>query len=147
MFKEIIRNKRINYEYITLDTYTAGIQLKGSEVKSLKKGNVNLKDSFCIIINGEIYIKNMYISEYNHGGTHNNHEPLRDRKILLNKKEIQYLFKKVKERGLSIIPKSVFINENGLIKVDISLCKGKKTYDKAKTIKLRDLDREIKNNI
>ena len=131
-------NRRAYFEYSILEKTTAGIQLKGSEVKAIRDGNVNMT--------GEIFIKNMHISEHKHGGIHNNHEPLRDRKLLLRKKEILNLSEKVKQKGLTIVALAVLLSDTGLIKVEIGLAKGKKIFDKSKAIKLRDLDRELRQN-
>lgn len=139
-------NRRAYFEYSILEKTTAGIQLKGSEVKAIRDGNVNMTEAYCLIDNGEIFIKNMHISEHKHGGIHNNHEPLRDRKLLLRKKEILNLSEKVKQKGLTIVALAVLLSDTGLIKVEIGLAKGKKIFDKSKAIKLRDLDRELRQN-
>jgi SsrA-binding protein len=144
--KLITKNKRAFFEYSILDKYIAGIQLKGSEVKSIKSGNVNMNEAFCFIQEGEMFIKNMHVSEHKQGGTHNNHVPIRDRKLLLKKKEIFTLNDKVKQKGLTIVPLAILLSPTGYIKIEIGLAKGKNTYDKKETIKLRDLDREMKNH-
>lgn len=145
--KLISKNKQAFFEFEILEQYTAGIQLKGSEVKSIKANKVNMSESYCLIKDNEIFIRNMHISEHNQGGQHNNHEPLRDRKLLLKKKEITNLYDKVKQKGLTIVPLSIILTKTGFIKLEIGLAKGKNTYDKSKTIKLRDLDRELKRSI
>jgi SsrA-binding protein len=145
--KLITKNKRAFFEYSILDKYIAGIQLKGSEVKSIKSGNVNMNEAFCFIQEGEMFIKNMHVSEHKQGGVHNNHAPIRDRKLLLKKKEIFTLNDKVKQKGLTIIPLAILLSPTGYIKIEIGLAKGKNTYDKKESIKLRDLDREMKKNI
>lgn len=143
---KINANKKAYYEYNILEKVVAGLQLKGSEVKSVKMSNVTINEAYCFIQNNEIFIKNMYISEHKQGGVHNNHEPLRDRKLLLKKKEILSLSEKVKQKGLTIIPLEVILSKTGFVKIEIGLAKGKNLYDKSKTIKLRDLDRELERN-
>jgi SsrA-binding protein len=143
--KLITKNKRAFFEYTILDKYTAGIQLKGSEVKSIKLNNVNMNEAHCFIHDGEMFIKNMHVSEHKQGGTHNNHVPIRDRKLLLKKKEIFTLNEKVKQKGLTIVPLAILLSPTGYIKIEIGLAKGKNTYNKKETIKLRDLDRDMKN--
>jgi SsrA-binding protein len=143
--KLVTKNRRIYFEYTILDKYTAGIQLKGSEVKSIKLNNVNMNEAHCFIHDGEMFIKNMHVSEHKQGGTHNNHVPIRDRKLLLKKKEIFTLNEKVKQKGLTIVPLAILLSPTGYIKIEIGLAKGKNTYDKKETIKLRDLDRDMKN--
>ena len=145
--KLITKKKRAFFEYSILDKYTAGIQLKGSEVKSIKLNNVNMNEAHCFIHDGEMFIKNMHVSEHKQGGTHNNHLPIRDRKLLLKKKEIFTLNEKVKQKGLTIVPLAILLSPTGYIKIEIGLAKGKNTYDKKETIKLRDLDRDMKKNI
>ena len=140
----IAKNKKAFFEYNILERYTAGIELKGSEVKSIKNAKVSLGESYCFIENGEIFIKNMHVSEHEQGGKTNNHNPVRDRKLLLKKKEISNLNDDVKQKGLTIIPLEVILTSTGLIKLSIGLAKGKKLYDKRETTKLRDLDRESK---
>lgn len=136
-----IQNKKANFEYELLDEYTAGIQLLGTEIKSIRQNKANINNSFCQIKNGEIYIINMHISEYN-SYAYKNHLPKRERKLLLKKKEIIKLIKKIKILGLTIIPKKLFINNKGYAKLQIFLAKGKKIYDKRKSIRDRDLKRE-----
>jgi SsrA-binding protein len=142
----ILDNRKARFEYRIIDNYTAGMQLKGSEVKSIKAGKANISEAYCVITNGEVFIKNMHISEHDHGGKHNNHEPICDRKLLLNKKEINKLSSEVKQMGYSIIPLSLILSDRGLIKINISLAKGKKIYDKKESIKIKDLDREFNNH-
>lgn len=137
-----IKNRQASFEYEFIDKFTAGLQLTGTEIKSVREGKVNLKDGFCFFRNGELFIKNMHISEYTLG-THYNHDPLRIRKLLLNKKELKKLESKVKERGYSIIPVSLFINDKGLAKMEITLAKGKKSFDKRDSIKEKDNKREV----
>jgi SsrA-binding protein len=143
-----IRNKRATFDYEVLDTYTAGLVLTGTEVKSLRAGKAGLTDTFCIFDKGELWVKNAYIAEYFYG-TYNNHNSHRDRKLLLNRKELRNLANDSKEPGLTIVPLRLFFNEKGLAKMEIALCKGKKQYDKRDSIKeqesLRELDRAKKD--
>lgn len=142
----ITKNHRVFFEYSILDKYTAGIQLKGSEVKSIKSGNVNMNEAYCLIQDGEMFIKNMHVSPHKQGAIHNNHAPIRDRKLLLKKKEIFTLNDKVKQKGLTIVPLAILLSQTGYIKIEIGLAKGKNLYNKKETIKLRDLDRDMKSN-
>jgi SsrA-binding protein len=136
-----IKNRKAEFEYFLVSSYTAGIVLSGTEIKSIRTGKVNLTDSYCSFINNELWVHNLHISEYSHG-SYNNHEPKRDRKLLLNKKEIKKLVTKLNERGLTIIPTSLWINDNGYAKLDIALARGKKMYDKRESIKNKDNRRE-----
>ncbi len=150
MQKEVtIKNKRARFEYELLDSFDAGIQLFGTEIKSIRMGKASITESFCQIKDGEIYIVNMFIDEYD-WGTHFNHKTRRDRKLLLNKQEIKKLERKTKETGLTIVPTTLYINNKGLAKLRIYLARGKKLYDKRETIKgkdlKRDFDRLIKNS-
>lgn len=145
--KSIIKNKRGYYEYTILQKYIAGIKLQGSEVKSIRNGKVSISEAYCFISNGEIFIKGMNISEYKEGGKHNNHEPLRDKKLLLNKKEILDLKEKTSQKGLTIIPLEVILTDTGFFKIEIGLAKGKNLYDKRQTIKEKDIKREIQRSI
>jgi SsrA-binding protein len=138
----VIRNKRASFDFNLLDKYVAGIQLTGTEIKSIKQGKASLSDSFCLFRGDELWIKNMHITEYEKG-TYANHEPLRLRKLLLRKSELNKLQKKIKEKGLTIIPVSVFISERGFAKLEIALAKGKKTHDKRESIKAKDSKREL----
>ncbi len=144
-----IKNKRARFEYELMDTYTAGIVLGGTEIKSIREGKASISESFCEFNdNEELFIINMHIDEYSHG-SHYNHTPRAERKLLLNKKELKKLYKEVKASGLTIIPLKLFLNDRGLAKLNIALAKGKKLYDKRETIKDRDnkkdLDRIKKN--
>lgn len=139
----VTKNKKAYFENTVLKNYTAGIQLFGSEVKSIRNNEVSINEAYCQIIDGEIFIKNMYIAEYAMSGKHYNHKPIRDRKLLLNKKEILYLKERVFKETLTIIPLSVFITANGLIKIDIGLAKGKKNWDKRQDLKSKDVEREL----
>ena len=144
-----IKNKRAFFEYEVLDKYTAGMVLRGSEIKSLREGEASIKEAYCYINKGEIFIKGMHIAEFKQA-SYNNHEPLRERKLLLNKREIKKISDKLKVQGLSLVPTKVFINSKGFAKIDIFIGKGKKLYDKRNTNKDRDnkreLDRITKNN-
>ena len=137
-FKEIsIKNKRATYDYNIIETFTAGIVLTGTEIKSIRLGKAGLTDTFCYVNNGEVWVKNMYIAEYFYG-TYNNHEARRGRKLLLNKKEIVRLERNGKETGFTIVPLKLFINERGLAKLVIGIGRGKKEYDKRQSIKERE---------
>lgn len=136
-----IVNRRAGFEYFFLDKYVAGIVLTGTEIKSIREGKVNIQDAYCLIHDDELYIRNLHISPYSEG-THYNHNPLRDRKLLLHKRELKKLAGKLKDQGLTIIPIRIFNSEKGLAKMEIALAKGKKLYDKRETIKERDIKRE-----
>jgi SsrA-binding protein len=139
-----IRNKRASYEYEFIDKFVAGLVLKGTEIKSIREGKVNLQDGYCLFLGDELFVKNMHISPYKQG-THYNHEPTRERKLLLNKKELSRLKKKSEEKGLSIIPVKLFTNERGFAKLEIALARGKKLHDKRQAIKEKDLKYELKH--
>lgn len=143
-----IKNKRASFEYEFIETFTAGIQLTGTEIKSIRAGKASIIEGYCFIKNGELFIKNMYIAEYEQG-TYNNHDPKRDRKLLLNRSELDKLTKKKKDVGLTIIPLKVFINKNGYAKLNIALAKGKKLHDKRQDLKAKDdkraMDRALKH--
>ncbi len=138
----VIKNKRATFDYELLEKFTAGVVLVGTEIKSIRMGKASLVDSYCQIINGELWIKNMQVAEYFYG-TYNNHETRRDRKLLLNKKEIKKIERKTKESGLTIIPTRLYINEKGLVKVNIALAKGKKEYDKRHSLREKDDKRQM----
>lgn len=129
-----IRNKRATFDYEILNTFTAGLVLTGTEIKSLRAGKAGLTDSFCIFDRGELWGKNMYIAEYFYG-TYNNHNAHRDRKLLLTRRELRGLQNDSKEPGLTIVPLRLFINDKGYAKLDIALCRGKKQYDKRDSLK------------
>ena len=137
-----IENKRARFEYIILDRYTAGIQLFGTEIKSIREGKASLVDSWCAIEHGEIFVKQMHIAEYRFG-SFANHEAKRDRKLLLQRREIRKLEKATKDTGKTIIPLLLFINEKGLAKMEIALCQGKHTYDKRQSLREADDKREM----
>lgn len=138
-----IRNRSAYYEYHIDDKYVAGIVLTGTEVKSLRDGKASFNDSYCYFHRGELWIRSLHIATYSHG-TYHNHDPLRERKLLLQKKELKKLASKIKEKGYSIVPLSIFFNAKGLAKMEIGLGKGKKTHDKRETIKARESEREIR---
>jgi len=138
----IIRNKKASHDYEFLEKYTAGIKLTGTEIKSIRAGKATLTDSFCLFRDGELYIKGMHISEYWWGNL-NNHDPLRERKLLLKARELKKIERKVKEAGLTVIVVKVFINARGLAKAEIAVSKGKKEYDKRETLKRKDTEREM----
>ena len=137
-----IRNKRASFEYFLVQEYTAGIQLTGTEIKSIRDGKASLADAYCSFSGDELYVRNMHIAEYTFG-THYNHDPKRDRKLLLTRRELKKLAVKVKERGFTIIPVLLFINEKGLAKLNIALARGKHSYDKRESLKERDHAREM----
>jgi SsrA-binding protein len=139
MEKIIATNRKATHDYFILEKYEAGIVLKGTEVKSIRQGKVNLRDSFARIIKGEIFLMNMHISPYTHGNVFN-HDPLRDRKLLMHKKEIARLAGKVAQKGLALVPLTLYFKD-GRVKVELALVKGKKLYDKREDIKKRDLQR------
>ena len=141
-----IKNKKASFEYFFVDTYTAGIVLTGTEIKSIRQGKASLVDTYCYIHNGEIWVKGMSISPYFYG-SYNNHVMKRDRKLLLNKREIRNLAEDTKQPGFTIVPTLVFIDENGRAKVDIALCRGKKQYDKRQTLKAKEDRREMERAI
>lgn len=138
-----ISNRSAYHEYFIEDKFDAGLVLTGTEVKSLRNGRASFNDSYCYFHKGELWIKSLHIAEYSHG-TVNNHDPVRERKLLLQKKELKKLEAKMKEKGYSIIPLKIFFNEKGLAKMEIGLGKGKKLHDKRETIKSRDVEREMK---
>lgn len=138
-----IKNKRARYEYEFIDTYVAGIVLQGSEIKSIREGQINLQDGYCSFHKEELFVKNIHISPYAQG-SHYNHEPIRERKLLLNKRELHKLKKKSEEKGLTIVPTRVFTSDRGLAKMEIALAKGKKIHDKRHDLKDKDMRRELK---
>lgn len=139
-----IKNKKASHEYFFLDTYIAGVQLVGVEIKSIRDGRVNLSEAYCVFQNGELYLKNTHISPYENAG-YVKIDPLRDRKLLLNRNELRKLSEGVSRKGLTIVPAKMFINEKGLCKVEVCLCQGKKTYDKRETLKEKDIKKKVKN--
>ena len=141
-----IKNKKAAFDYFIVDTYTAGIVLTGTEIKSIRMGKASLVDTFCFIYNGEIWVKGMNISPYFYG-SYNNHESRRDRKLLLNKREIRRLFEDTKAVGYTIVPILLFLDDKGRAKLDIALCRGKKQYDKRETLKLKQDKREMERAV
>ncbi|MBL7719444.1 MAG: SsrA-binding protein [Flavipsychrobacter sp.] len=144
--KVYIKNRPATFEYAIEDKLTAGIMLTGSEIKSIRNSKVSFNDSYCIFDKGELWIKSLHIAEYVNAG-YAGHDPIRERKLLLNKKELAKWANKVREKGLTIVPLAVFINDAGYAKVEIGLGKGKKLHDKRETIKNRDIDKEIKRHL
>lgn len=144
--KIVIKNKRASFEYEFIDNFTAGIVLTGTEIKSIRAGKASLVDSYCYFANGELYVKNMHIADY-WWGSFNQHDPRRDRKLLLTKKELRKLFRATREKGLTIVATRLFISDNGYAKLNISLARGKREYDKRHTIKEKDLRREADRNL
>lgn len=137
-----IKNKRAEFDYLLLDKYTAGIVLTGTEIKSIRKGKASLVDTYCYIISGEVWVKNMYIAHYEQG-SYNNHMERRDRKLLLNRKELNKIASKLNDRGTTVVPVRLWINENGFAKLDIAVARGKKMYDKRESIKEKDQRRAM----
>lgn len=140
----MIKNKKANFEYFLLDTYVAGIVLVGTEIKSIRKGKASLVGSFCTFIGDELFLLNSHVEEYKFGNNFN-HDPKRQRKLLLNKKELKKLKIKITEKGLTIVPVNMFVNKEGFCKVTISVAKGKKLYDKKQTKKEQDLDKQMRD--
>ena len=140
-----IKNKKASFEYSFLVTYTAGIMLTGTEVKSLREGKANFTDSYGVVMNDELYLKSMHISEYKEG-SYNNHEPKRILKLLLNKEELRKIQSKLKEKGTTIIPVRLFFNDRGIAKVEIAVAKGKKLFDKRESLKEKDLRRQMQRS-
>ncbi|MBN2746775.1 MAG: SsrA-binding protein SmpB [Bacteroidales bacterium] len=136
-----IKNKKAAFEFFLLERFEAGMVLLGTEIKSIRQGKASIMEAYCAFENDELFVKNMHITEYEFGTDHN-HEPRRSRKLLLNHKEIKKLLTKTKERGFTLIPVRLYINDKGLAKLEIALAKGKKLYDKRETIKQKDIDRD-----
>jgi SsrA-binding protein len=140
-----IKNKKAAFEFFLVEKYVAGIELSGTEIKSIRTGKVSLAESYCTFRGDELFVINMHIAEYQYG-TYNNHDPKRDRKLLLNRRELKKLAIKTKERGFTIIPTFLFINDRGLAKLEIAVAKGKKLYDKRETIKIKDNQRDMERS-
>ena len=138
----VIKNKKASFDYEFLETFVAGMVLTGTEIKSLRLGKASLVDSYCVVIHNELWVKNMYIAEYFYG-TYNNHEARKDRKLLLNRKELNKIDQLSKNTGFTVIPTKLFINEKGLAKLVIAVAKGKKAYDKRQSLKEKDDKREM----
>ena len=145
--KKICVNKRAYFEYNILEKHIAGIQLQGSEVKSIKSSKVSIVEAYCFITNDEIFIKGMHVTEHKEGGKYYNHQPLRDRKLLMKKKEIIKLRESISQKGLTIVPLEIILSNTGFIKLEIGLAKGKHLYDKRNSLKEKDLKREVERNL
>ena len=142
----LIDNRKANYNYFLLEEYVAGIVLIGCEIKSIRNRDVNMSDSYCTFVGNELIIKNMHISPYkNSGFAYGDYDPKRDRKLLLNKRELRKLQRDVQTKGITIVPVNLYTTDKGLVKLTIAMAKGKHTYDKSQAIKERDLEREMKN--
>ena len=141
-----IVNRSAKFHFAIESTFTAGMMLRGTEVKSLREGKASFNDTFCVFHGDELFIRNLYIAEYVMG-TSNNHDPVRERKLLLNRQELNKILNKKKEKGYTIVPLQIFFSENGHVKIDIALAKGKKTYDKRESIKRKDQERDLKRSM
>ena len=139
--KNVIDNRKAYFNYLISDTYIAGVQLIGTEIKSIREGKLNFNDSFCLLINGELFVRGIYISDYSFGSKHEN---VRDRKLLLTKKELKKIQESIKEKGLTIVPLKGYFTDTNYFKIEIGIGKGKKSYDKRETIKKRDSEREVR---
>ena len=137
-----IKNRKASFEYQFIATFVAGISLVGTEIKSIRNNKANISDAYCVFVNKELFVKNLHIAEYPNGGSLN-HEPKRDRKLLLNRQELNKMLGKVSEKGNSIVPIRLFISEKGKAKLEIVLAKGKKVYDKRESIKEKDQKRDM----
>lgn len=144
--KTIAENREARFEYFIEDSFEAGIALDGGEVKSIKSGNVSLKDAYCSVENASVFIKGMHVAVYDKGGAYNSKDSRRERRLLLHKSEIRRFIGKVNEKGYTLVPLKIYLKQS-LIKLEIGLCKGKHTYDKKQSIKERDLDRSAKRDI
>lgn len=137
-----IRNRKAAFEFFLTENFTAGLVLTGTEIKSIRNNDASIAEAFCMVLNDEIWVRNMHIAEYDKG-SYNNHLAKRDRKLLLNAKEIKKIKNKMKDKGIALIPVHLFINEKGHAKLEISIAKGKKLYDKRDSLKSKDKEREI----
>jgi len=137
-----IRNKKAGFEYFLLEKFIAGIVLTGTEIKSIRAGKASINEAYCAFTANELYVRNMHVAEYDYG-SYNNHDPKRERKLLLNSRELRKLWTKLAERGFTLVPVVLFIDEKGLAKLEIALAKGKKLYDKRETIKKKDIERDL----
>jgi len=140
--KVLQKNRKALYEYTPIDKFVAGIKLLGSEIKSIRLGEVNIKTAHCYFKGDELYVKGMHIAEYKESGKYQNHDPLRERKLLLNKKELVKLQKGIATKGITIIPIAMLMSKGGFVKLEIALAKGKKLHDKREDIKKKDMERE-----
>ncbi|MDO9512052.1 MAG: SsrA-binding protein SmpB [Bacteroidales bacterium] len=138
----VIKNRKAGFEYYLVERFTAGIELTGTEIKSIRAGKANLSDAYCTFRGKELFVISLHVAEYDFGNIYN-HEPRRDRRLLLTRRELKRLDNKVKEKGFTIIPTLMFINEKGLAKLEIALAKGKHSYDKRDTLKQKDLKRDM----
>lgn len=141
-----IKNKRAEYQYFLVDDYTAGLVLTGTEIKSIRDGKANLTDAYCVFIGNELFVRQMHVSEYRFG-SYLNHPAKRDRKLLLTRRELHKLQNKIKERGYTIVPTLLFVDSRGFAKINISLARGKKFYDKRETIKAKDSRRDMERSL
>lgn len=141
-----ISNRSVSYHFAIEQKFEAGMVLLGTEIKSIRDGKVSFNDSFCYLNKNELWIKSLHIAEYSLG-TGNNHDPVRDRKLLLTKKELKKIISKTKEKGYTIVPLRIFLSESGYAKIEIALAKGKKTYDKRDSIKAKDTERDLKRTL
>lgn len=137
-----IKNKRAKFDYEWMETFTAGVQLVGTEVKSIRMGKASIAEAYCYFNGNELFIKNMNIAEWSHGNIFN-HDPIRDRKLLLSKRELEKILKATKDQGITVIPTKLFISEKGWIKLNIAVARGKKNYDKRQSIKDKDAKRDL----
>jgi SsrA-binding protein len=137
-----IRNRKASFEFFLTENFTAGLVLTGTEIKSIRNNDASIAEAFCMVLNDEIWVRNMHVAEYDKG-SYNNHLAKRDRKLLLNAKEIKKIKNKMKDKGIALIPVHLFINEKGHAKLEIAIAKGKKLYDKRDTLKSKDKEREI----
>lgn len=137
-----IKNKRAKFDYEWLDTYTAGLQLVGTEVKSIRMGKASIAEAYCYMSDGELFIKGMNVTEWSHGNIFN-HNPIRERKLLLSKRELDKIDKSLKDQGITIVPTKLFISKKGWIKLNIAVAKGKKNYDKRQSLKEKDAKRDL----
>ena len=142
----VIKNKKAYFNYAIEETYTCGMVLTGSEVKSIRDGKATITEAHCVVTGNEVFLKNMHVSEYSYGGAFN-HEPIRDRKLLLQKREIAKIKKKIGEKGMALVPIKVFFSDRGFVKIEIGLGKGKKLYDKREDLKQKDTKRDIERNL
>jgi SsrA-binding protein len=138
-----LKNRSAYHEYFIDTKYEAGMVLLGTEIKSIREGKVSFNDSYCLLHKGELWLKSLHIAEYSHGSA-NNHDPLRDRKLLLQKREINKIHSKLKEKGFTLIPLRIYFNDKSIAKIEIGLAKGKKLHDKRETIRQKDVEREMK---
>lgn len=139
------RNRKASFDYFFLETWIAGIELKGTEVKSIRAGKVQFADAWCAFAGNELFIRELHISEYEFGNLHN-HDPRRPRRLLLKRTELEKIRKKVQEKGLTLVPVKLFLNPRGLVKIEIALAKGKQTHDKRESIKEKDIRRDMERS-